>query len=143
MPYSSDEIKVIHQQALAEADRRYAGIDGKTYIGTSGGRLRIIDDSVLDLERELDDAKAELTEAIQEAKDSLEEVIEDITTEGGSYVELDINLDVMPKENIEQILSLNILELDTFSGELFPSEIGVEDILLEINGTNEITIKDF
>jgi len=140
--YSPEEIQVIHQQGLAEPERRYMSLKGFTYVGTSTGRLRLIDNSVLELEIELANTKDELTESINSTKSLQDSVNDIIAVEGGSYVELDFNFDVMPKEGIDQILTLNIIELNTLNGELMPSVAGVQDSLLEVLDS-EITIKDF
>jgi hypothetical protein len=144
MPYSPDEIQVIHQQAIAEPDRRYSSFDGQTYVGTKTGRLKLLDESIVELERELEETQNTLANALEEARETLQEGIDEIASEEkNSYVELDINFDVMPKEAIDQLLFLNILELNTLNGELSPSLAGDQDLILELNEDNEIKIKNF
>tara|TARA_R110002126_G_scaffold127296_1_gene269479 strand:- start:93 stop:512 length:420 start_codon:yes stop_codon:yes gene_type:complete len=129
MPYSDSEIKVIHQQASAEFQRKYASLSGKTYVGTSTGRLRIIDESILELERGLIQAESDFANSLDIIENQVEE---NAIAEISSYFTLDLNAELTPEPYINEIKENNLFTLNTNTGELTPSSSGIEDTFFDL-----------
>jgi hypothetical protein len=128
--YSKEEIQVIHQQALAKFNRRYASLDGETFVGTKSGRLKIVSEEVLELERALDIVEAEISE-VTEVTPVVEET---------SYFAIDADGDLTPLPVIPSILTDNLFTLDLVTGDLTPNNIGINDIFFRLLG-DELTPK--
>tara|TARA_R110002126_G_scaffold291383_1_gene451925 strand:+ start:188 stop:622 length:435 start_codon:yes stop_codon:yes gene_type:complete len=120
MAYSQEEINVIHQQSLAEPDSFYSRLDGATYVGTEEGRLRLVDNELLEIRDSVQQLENTVTEIVQ--------VVDNIVTEPEpepitSYFEIDPLFGfLVPVDPIANIIPGNIFNFDTGIAALVPQE---------------------
>jgi hypothetical protein len=133
MAYSSEEISIIHQQAIADPESIYSSLDGLSYIGTLDGRLRLINPETIGLNNVVEQLETNI--AIIETP-TIVPVVET------SYFAIDSLGDLTPLPVIPAILTTNLFTLDLSTGDLSPNIIeGVNDIFFEIDVDNALTPK--